>query len=135
MSGVSVNPTNLNRRKSLPACPAMIITEEVTMQDLNRLPMTSMISRPSEELLSIQAQITKWLSNYGNLVTQNEFVELLQKIVPFVKQREIKELFHSIDYENSGAIKKQLLLQNNYLATLIQVIFNYLFIANNLILS
>ena len=75
----------------------------------------------SDELNSIQQQLTKWLSNYEDKVTQKEFIQLLKKIAPFVSEKDVKVLFHDFDFQNSGSINKQVLLQNNYLAHLIIV--------------
>ena len=86
-----------------------------TMQTLNVNVDTN------DEISSIQAQIAKWLSSYEKLVTEQQFIELLQKLAPWVKQSEVQELFRSIDYQGNGAINKQLLVQNNYLANLVHV--------------
>ena len=91
--------------------------------------------QPADELTSIQRQLSKWLSNYNDKVTEDQFITLLKKIAPFVREPEIKELFHQFDFQNAGSVNKQVLLQNNYLANLIIVcatIYLYLSIHNSL---
>lgn len=75
----------------------------------------------TEELNSIQKQLNKWLSNYEEKVTEDQFLQLLKKIAPFVSEKDVKELFHQFDFQQSGSVNKQVLLQNNYLAHLILV--------------
>ena len=80
----------------------------------------------SDELNSIQQQLSKWLSNYEEKVTEDQFIQLLKKIAPFVSEKDVKELFHQFDFQDSGSVNKQVLIQNNYLAHLIVVSIVYL---------
>ena len=88
--------------------------------DFQLLPVTPQ-PIATDELKSIQQQLSKWLSNYKDEVTEDQFITLLKKIAPFVRETDIKELFHQFDFQNVGHVNKQVLLQNNYLANLIIV--------------
>ncbi len=74
----------------------------------------------SESIQRIDQQLRKWLDHYPDLIPEDQFTALVQKC-GVIHGAKIVELFRSLDYQRTGTVSKDVLLQNNYLASLITV--------------
>lgn len=73
-----------------------------------------------QSMQRIAQQVRKWLDPFPEHIAEQQFISLVRKC-GIMNVPAILELFTSLDFERTGSVKKHVLLQNNYLASLITV--------------
>ena len=102
---------------SLPSSPTSptSVTPPTTNIKLN------MSSTETEEIQSVTTHLTQLLADYDENITKDQFHIIIKKMIPFINEQRIQNLFESIDEGQFGFVSKELLLKNNNLPLLIIV--------------
>ena len=77
-------------------------------------------STDDQSVHRIAQQLRKWLEHYPDYIPEQQFTSLVRKC-GIMNIPKIVELFRSLDFERTGSVPKEVLLKNNYLASLIMV--------------